>query len=125
MGANLLSTLLAPALVLGLSAVAAAQAMSPVPDNSLRPSWSDSAMSRDWRAICGDLRNARKIPARSLSIRVQSLDSAGQVLSSRERYVAADVPAESRAVFCVPMPAGANSYNVTILHADWGLVEGP
>jgi hypothetical protein len=38
----------------------------------------------------------------------------------------AGVPAGSRAVFCVPMPAGATSYNVTVLRADWGfVVEGP
>jgi hypothetical protein len=35
------------------------------------------------------------------------------------------VPAGSRAVFCVPMPAGATSYNVTVVHAEWGFVEGP
>jgi hypothetical protein len=125
MGAHRLRKLLAPVLVLGLSGVATAQTMSAVSEDSLRPSWSDSAMSKDWRAICGDVRNVRNIPARSVAIRVQGLDSGGQVLSSKERYVSADVPAGSRAVFCVPMPAGATSYNVTVLHVDWGLVEGP
>ncbi len=112
--------LLATGLVLALSSVSAAQ-----PVNSLRPSWSDSAMTEGWRAVCGDVRNDGYVPARSVAIRVQGLGSAGQVVSTRDRYVLADVPAGSRAVFCVPMPAGATSYNVTVLRADWGFVEGP
>jgi hypothetical protein len=128
MGANLLKTLLATGLVLGLSSASVAQTVSTDSDDNLRPSWSDSAMSGGWRAVCGDVRNVRQVPARNVAIRVQGLDSAGQVVSSRERYVNADVPAGSRAVFCVPMPAGATSYNVSILRADWGAwgtVEGP
>ncbi|MGH7414741.1 MAG: hypothetical protein ACREKJ_11135 [Candidatus Rokuibacteriota bacterium] len=125
MSINLLTKLLALALVLGPSSVAAAQPASAAPHDGLRPSWSDSAMSEGWRAICGDVRNVRDLPARSVAIRVQGLDSAGQVLSSRERYVTAGVPAGSRAIFCVPMPAGATSYNVTVLHADWGHLEAP
>lgn len=126
MRANLLSNLLAIGLVLGpSSSMSAAQTVSAVSDGSLRPSWSDSGMADGWRAVCGDLRNVRHMAARSVAIRVQGLGSAGEVISTRDRYVLADVPAGSRAVFCVPMPAGATSYSVTVLHADWGLVEGP
>lgn len=126
MRANLLKQLLAAGLVLGLSSsMSAAQTVSAVSDDSLRPSWSDSGMSDGWRAVCGDVRNVRPVPARSVAIRVQGLDSAGQVVSTRDRYVPADVPAGSRVVFCMPMPAGAASYNVTVVHADWGSIEGP
>ena len=125
MGTNPLSKLLATGLVLALGGVSAAQTGNAVPEGGLRPSWSDSAMAGGWRAVCGDVRNVRPVPARSLAIRVQGLDSAGQVVSTRDRDVMAGVPAGSRAVFCVPMPAGAASYNVTVLHADWGFVEGP
>jgi hypothetical protein len=125
MGANLVSKLLASGLVLALSSMSAAQTVGGVSEGSLRPSWSDSAMTGGWRSVCGDVRNVGQVPARSVSIRVQGLDSAGQVVSTRDRYVPADVPPGSRAVFCVPMPAGANSYNVTVLGADWGFVQGP
>ncbi|MGH7396799.1 MAG: hypothetical protein ACRELW_04615 [Candidatus Rokuibacteriota bacterium] len=125
MGGNLLTKLVVLVLALGPSSMAAAQTASAVTDGGLHPTWSDSAMADGWRAICGDVRNVRHLPARSVAIRVQGLDSAGQVVSSRERYVTADVPAGSRAVFCVPMPAGAASYNVTVPRADWGSVEGP
>ena len=125
MGANPLSKLLTTGLVLALSSASAAQTVSAVSEGSLRPSWSDSAMAEGWRAVCGDVRNVGQVPARSVAIRVQGLDSAGQVVSTRDRDVMASVPAGSRAVFCVPMPAGAASYNVTVLRADWAFVEGP
>ena len=125
MGINLLSKLVATGLVLALSSVCAAQTVSAVSEGTLRPSWSDSAMAEGWRAVCGDVRNVGHVPARSVAIRVQGLGSTGQVVSTRDHYVLADVPAGSRAVFCVPMPAGATSYNVTVLHADWGFVEAP
>lgn len=125
MGTNLLKQLLATGLVLGLSSVSVAQTVRAVSEDSLRPSWSDSAMNGEWRTVCGDVRNVRYEPARRVAIRVQGLGSTGQVVSTRDRYVSADVPAGSRAVFCVPMPAGATSYNVTVLHAEWGFVEGP
>jgi len=125
MGTNLLSKLLAAGLVLALGSVSAAQTANTVPEGGLRPSWSDSAMAEGWRAVCGDVRNVRDVPARGVAIRVQGLDSAGQVVSTRDRDLMAGVPAGSRAVFCVPMPAGATSYNVTVLGADWGFMQGP
>lgn len=117
MGANLLSKLLATGLVLALSSMSAAQTVSAVSEGSLRPSWSDSAMAEGWRTVCGEVRNVGHVPARSVAIRVQGLGSGGEVVSTRDRYVPADVAAGSRAVFCVPMPAGAASYNVTVVHA--------
>ncbi|MGH7366787.1 MAG: hypothetical protein ACREK9_10285 [Candidatus Rokuibacteriota bacterium] len=125
MGANLLTKLLALVLVLGPSSMAAAQTSSTDPPDGLQPSWSDSAMSEGWRAICGDVRNVGHLSARSVAIRIQGFDSAGQVLSSRERYLGAGVPAGSRGIFCVPMPAGAASYRVTVLHAEWAHLEAP
>ena len=124
MGAHLFTKRLATGLVLALSSVFAAQTVSAVSEGSLCPSWSDSAMAEGWRAVCGDVRNVGQVPARSVAIRVQGLGSTG-VVSTRDHYALADVPAGSRSVFCVPMPAGATSYNVTVLRADWGFVEAP
>lgn len=126
MGANLLKKLLVAAgLVLGLGGAAAAQTVGASAEDQLRTTWSDSAMSGGWRAVCGDVHNVRHVPARNVAIRVQGLDGAGQIVSTRDRYVTADVPAGSRVVFCVPMPAGATSYAVTIPRAEWATGEGP
>jgi len=125
MGANAFGKILATWLVLGLAGVAAAQPLPAGSEDGLRPSWSDSAMADGWRAICGDVRNVRPVAARSVALRVEGHDGAGNVVSARDRYVAADVPAGSRAVFCVPMPAGAASYNVTVVGADWVTIQGP
>ena len=125
MGVTLLSKGLAIGLVLGLSGVAGAQTANTVSEGDMRPSWSDSAMADGWRSVCGDVRNVGSVPARSVSIRIQGVDSAGHVVSTRDRDVHAEVRAGSRAVFCVPMPAGAAAYSVTVLRADWGFVQGP
>lgn len=125
MDARAFSKVLTTGLVLVLAGVAAAQPVNGGSDDGLRPSWSDSAMADGWRAICGDVRNVRPVAARGVALRVEGRDGAGHVLSTRDRYVPAEVPAGSRAVFCVPMPAGAASYRVTVLGAEWGGTQGP
>ncbi|HEY7037679.1 MAG TPA: hypothetical protein VID28_02455 [Methylomirabilota bacterium] len=126
MGHNLVANVVVAGLVLVFAGTAAAQTLSALPDTSLRPSWSDSAMAGGWRSVCGDVWNTGPTEARGVAIRVQGLDGQGQVVSTRDRYVSADVPTGSRAVFCVPMPAGAASYVVTVVRADWGSsVQGP
>jgi len=118
MGAHPFTKLLATGLVLALSRVCAAQTVSAVSEDTLRPSWSDSAMAEGWRAVCGDVRN---FGSRS-GYRGSAAQAKWPALGID--YVLADVPAGSRAVFCVPLPAGATSYSVTVL-ADWGFVEAP
>jgi hypothetical protein len=73
--------MLATGLVLALSSVAVAQTVGAVSEGGLQPSWSDSAMAGGWRAVCGDVRNVGRVPARSVAIRVQGLGSTGQVSS--------------------------------------------
>ena len=102
-----------------------AGAAEPDTGGGLRVSWSDSAMADGWRSVCGDVRNEAQAPARGIVIRVVGLQSDGHTVSTRDHYLLAGVPAGSRAVFCVPMPAGASSYTVTVLRADWGVVEAP
>lgn len=124
MRANLFAGLLWIGLILGVSAVASAQALSAAPEGNLRLSWTDDPMRGGWRAICGSVYNTRHVSARNVRIQVQGLGEADQVISTRERYLTADVPAASRSVFCLPMPAGATAYRVTVLTADWGFAEG-
>jgi hypothetical protein len=93
--------------------------------DNLPVSWSDGVMAEGWRAVCGDVRNVGQVSARGVAIRVLGLGSASQVISTRDHYILADVPAGARAVFCVPMPAGATSYHVMVLRADWRSLEAP
>ena len=116
---------LAVSVVLALSSGSAAQTGSVAPDGNLQVSWSDSAMADGWRAVCGDVRNVGQVPVRGVALRVVGLNGARQVVSTRNHYLLADVPTGSRAVFCVPMPAGATSYDVVVLRADRGSVEAP
>lgn len=125
MRTNLFANLLGMGLILGAGANASAQDRSAGSVGSLRVSWTDDAMGVGWRTICGSVYNDRRVPARNVRIEVQGLGEAGQLLSTRERYLTADVPAASRAVFCLPMAAGATEYRVTVLSADWGFTESP
>lgn len=63
-------------------------------------------MAEGWRAVCGDVRNVGQVSARGVAIRVLGWGSASQVISTRDHYILADVPAGGRAVFCVSSPPG-------------------
>lgn len=125
MDAKLLAKLLAIGVVLMLGRVSAVEAVSTASVDNLRVSWSDGVMAEGWRAVCGDVRNVGQLSARGVAIRVLGLGSASQVISTRDHYILADVPAGGRAVFCVSMPAGATSYDVMVLRADWRFLEAP
>jgi hypothetical protein len=125
MDAKLLTKLFAIGVVLMLGRVSAAEAVSTASVDNLRVSWSDGMMAGGWRAVCGDVRNVGQLSARGVAIRVLGLGSASQVITTRDHYILADVPAGARAVFCVPMPAGATSYHVMVLRADWRSLEAP
>lgn len=116
---------LAIGLAVALAGAAEAETDGATAEGDLRVSWSDTAMADGWRSVCGDVWNEAQVPARGIVIRIVGLESAGRTVSTRDHYLLSGVPAGSRAVFCVPMPAGASSYNVTVLRADWGVVEAP
>jgi hypothetical protein len=125
MRTHLLPKLVGIWLILGASAVACAQSASAPSQENLRLSWTDDPMRGGWRAVCGNVYNSRHVPARNVRILVQGLGDSEQVLSTRERYLAAEVPAAGRSVFCLPMPAGAAAYRVIVLSADWGFAQSP
>ena len=125
MDAKLLTKLFAICVVLMLGRMSAVGAVSTASVDNLRVSWSDGVMAEGWRAVCGDVRNVGQLSARGVAIRVLGLGSASQVISTRDHYILADVPAGGRAVFCVSMPAGATSYDVMVLRADWRSLEAP
>jgi len=106
MRTHLLPKLVGIWLILGASAGACAQSASAPSQENLRLSWTDDPMRGGWRAVCGNVYNSRHVPARNVRILVQGLGDSEQVLSTRERYLAAEVPAAGRSVFCLPMPGG-------------------
>ncbi len=125
MDGKLLTKLFAIGVVLMLGRVSALEAVSTASVGNLRVSWSDGVMAEGWRAVCGDVRNVGQVSTRRVAIRVLGLGSASQVTTTRDHYILADVPAGGRAVFCVSMPAGAASYDVMVLHAEWRSLEAP
>jgi hypothetical protein len=107
-----------------LGRVSAAGAVSTASVDNLRVSWSDGVMAEGWRAVCGDVRNEGTIVSPRPRDQVLGLGSASQVISTKDHYILA-VPTGGRAVFCVSMPAGATSYDVMVLRADWRSLEAP
>ena len=106
MDAKLLTKLFAIGVVLILGRVSAVEAVSTASVDNLRVSWSDGVMAEGWRAVCGDVRNVGQLSARGVAIRVLGLGSASQVISTRDHYILADVPAGGRAVFVCQCPPG-------------------
>jgi len=81
-------------------------------------------MAEGWRAVCGDVRNVRDVPARSVAIRVQGMDSAARSSARGNRDLMAGVASgEPRGLLCANAGWG-DSYHVTVLGADWGFMQG-
>ena len=97
------------------------------------PGWSDPTLatpardlSVEWErrhaargpVIAGYVVNSYGIPAARVSVLVEGLDSAGQVVNETVGYVAGTVPALGRAYFEVKVP-DATSYRVLVASSDW------
>jgi hypothetical protein len=108
-----------------LGRVSATAAVSTASVDNLRVSWSDGVMAEGWRAVCGDVRNVGQLSARGVAIRVlgvgqhQPGDQHKGSLHPRRR-----AGGRSRGLLCA-MPAGATSYDVMVLRADWRSLEAP
>lgn len=57
--------------------------------------------------------------AERVRLRVETLDSAGQLLETGLVYVPLDVPPRGRAFFRAPVPAGTASVRVSVLNFEW------
>jgi hypothetical protein len=63
------------------------------------------------------------VSATHVRLRVEGLDERGAVTGRREAEVLGQVPSEGNALYCITMFAGAATYRVTVIGADW--MAGP
>ena len=85
----------------------------------LRVQWEADPPRDGLQAVCGRVINDQSATAWHVVLLVEKLDGMAQVTSSRQVEVLGEVPSEGYAVFCVPEPAGATTYRVRVIGADW------
>jgi hypothetical protein len=85
----------------------------------LRVQWEADPPRDGMQAVCGRVINDRSATAWHVVLLVEELDGMAKVTSSRQVEVLGEVPPEGYAVFCVPEPAGATTYRVRVIGADW------
>jgi hypothetical protein len=105
-----------------LTAVAAApipgQAQGPGDGPLLRLRWQADPARDGVQAVCGEVLNDGTLAAQHVRLLVEELDGNGRVINSRELEVLGEVPADGRSYFCVPEPAGASTYRLSVTGAD-------
>ncbi len=110
------SACLLAAVASGLSVSAAESSREGLP---LRVQWETDPPRDGLQAVCGRVFNDRPVAAWHVVLLVEELDGTDQVTNSREVEVLGEVPSEGNASFCVPEPAGATTYRVRVIGADW------
>jgi hypothetical protein len=68
--------------------------------------------------VCGEVWNDGTRAAQHVRLLVEQLDGGGRVMASRELEVLGEVPAADRSCFCVPEPAGAATYRLSVMRAE-------
>jgi len=99
------------------------QAQEPVGATALRIRWEADAPVSGLQAVCGRVFNDGPVDARRVRVRVEGLDERGGVTGSRDGDVVGQVSSRGIGRFCLTMSAGAATYRVTIVGAEW--VAGP
>ena len=84
----------------------------------LRIHWEAEAARDGLQAVCGEVRNDGTLAAQHVRLLVEQLDGGGRVLASRELEVLGEIPAAGRSYFCVPEPAGAATYRLSVMRAE-------
>jgi hypothetical protein len=75
-------------------------------------------LGRRGAAISGWLYNDRHVPVTNVRVRVDVLDSAGQLVGGGEGWVYGNVPAGGRAYFFVPVSRYGAAYRVVVVTYD-------
>jgi hypothetical protein len=91
----------------------------------LRVEWEADPPRDGVQAVCGRVLNDQAVAAWNVVLLVEELDGMERVINSRQVEVLGEVPPEGYAVFCVPEPAGATTYRVRVIGADWMTSTGP
>jgi hypothetical protein len=98
------------------------QAQDPVGATALRIRWESDQPVSGLQTVCGRVFNDGPVDARHVRVRVEGLDERGGVTGRRDGEVG-QVWSRSIGRFCLTMSAGAATYRVTIVGAEW--VAGP
>ncbi len=122
---RVLAGALAVWLLLGHAVVAGGQGLTSEADRHVRVEWSLERTKRALWALCGSVYNDYHIPARHVELLVEAGGASGGPESSRVLHAVNDVPAGSRAIFCLPVPAGTAEYRVTVRGIEWGYHNAP
>jgi len=104
--------------LLALSA-SASQAQQSAGATPLRIVWESDAPAHGLQAVCGRVFNDGPVDARRVRVRVEGLNERGEVTSRRDGDVLGQVSSRGIGRFCLTMAAGATSYRVTIVLAEW------
>jgi hypothetical protein len=103
---------------------AVSQAEEPVGVTSLQVRWEVDPPRNGLQAVCGHVFNDRPMNAARVRLRVEGLDERGAVTRRREAEVLGQVPSGGSALYCITMFAGAVTYRVTVIGADWTGSDG-
>lgn len=77
-------------------------------------------MKRSPWALCGNVYDDYRIPARHVGPLIERLDASGAPTSgSRVFHSVNDVPAGGRAIFCLPVAPGPEAYRITVRGVEW------
>ena len=99
------------------------QAQEPLGATALRIRWEADPPVHGLQTVCGRVFNDGPVDARRVRVRVEGLDERGGVTGRRDGDVLGGVSFRGIGLFCLSMSAGAATYRVTIVGADW--VAGP
>ena len=103
-------------LVLSASASQGQQSAGATP---LRVIWESDPPAYGLQAVCGRVFNDGPVDARRVRVRVEGLNERGDVTYRRDGDVLGQVSSRGIGRFCLTMAAGAASYRVTIVLAEW------
>ena len=115
------SACLMAAVVAGPGVSAAQNAPAELP---LRVQWEADPPRDGLQAVCGRVFNDQSATAWHVVLLVEELDGMDRVTNSRQVEVLGEIPSEGYAAFCVPEPAGATTYRVRVIGADWMTFSG-
>jgi hypothetical protein len=94
------------------------QAQEPVGATALRIQWEVDPPVSGLQAVCGRVLNDGPVDARRVRVRVEGLDERGGVTQRRDGDVG-QVSSRGIGRFCLTMSAGAATYRVSIVGAEW------
>ena len=103
-------------LVLSASASQGQQSAGATP---LRVIWESDPPAYGLQAVCGRVFNDGPVDARRVRVRVEGLNERGDVTSRRDGDVLGQVSSRGIGRFSLTKAAGAASYRVTIVLAEW------